>query len=272
MNKQFKFVKGVKVNDKIEWTDYTWNVVGGCQHACRWDMPDGSTAICYAESTAKALKSDTFFQHGFNHHYFHPSRLEEPLKMKTPSRIFLDSMSDLMGHWVKDEEIEAVLDIARRAPWHTFQLLTKNAPRLLKFDFPDNVWAGVSAPPSHMNGRPLSDAQRSLYVQKALDVMLQVKASTRWMSVEPLSYNISHDFWLWQRATKDENNNPRPFPLEWAVIGAATNGRTVYQPEPIWVSSILDALGSYNTPVFFKGNLRGNKAAFPWREEFPDGA
>ncbi len=267
MNKQDKGKGG----RGIEWTDYTWNPVAGCKHACRWTMPDGSVAKCYAEEVAEGI-AQSAYPLGFAHHYWKPALLAEPYRLKTPSRIFLDSMSDLMGHWVKDEEIEAVLDIARRAPWHTFQLLTKNAPRLLKFDFPDNVWAGVSAPPSHMNGRPLSDAQRSLYVQKALDVMLQVKASTRWMSIEPLSYNISHDFWLWQRATKDENNNPRPFPLEWAVIGAATNGRTVYQPEPIWVSSILDALGGYNTPVFFKGNLRGNKAAVPWREEFPNGA
>lgn len=26
----------------IEWTDYTWNPVGGCQHKCRWQMPDHS--------------------------------------------------------------------------------------------------------------------------------------------------------------------------------------------------------------------------------------
>lgn len=269
MNKQFKFVKGVKVNDKIEWCDYTWNVVGGCQHACRWVMPDGSTAICYAESTANALRSDHFFQHGFEHHYYHESRLKEPAAMKTPSKIFIDSMSDLMGSWVPEDQIKAVLDVCAQCPQHTFQLLTKNAPRLLKFEYPDNVWVGVSAPPSHMNGKVLNENMRSAYVQKALDVMLQVKANTRWMSIEPLSYDIASDFYLWQRATKESSYFTRPLPLEWAVIGAATKGRNVYQPEPIWVERAITILDRYEVPVFFKGNLKGNAAANPWREEFP---
>jgi hypothetical protein len=31
----------------------------------------------------------------------------------------------------------------------------------------------------------------------------------------------------------------------------------------------LDVAHHYGTPVFFKWNLIGNKAADPWREEFP---
>ncbi len=92
-----------------------WNVIGGCKHRCRWEMPDGSVAICYAEEVANALRSDKFYPQGFENHYYHPDRLTEPLKVKTPAKIFLDSMSDLMGHWVPDEQIEAVLDIARKA-------------------------------------------------------------------------------------------------------------------------------------------------------------
>lgn len=43
MNKQ-KTAKG----RGIEWTDYTWNPVRGCQHGCRWTMPDGTIAKCYS--------------------------------------------------------------------------------------------------------------------------------------------------------------------------------------------------------------------------------
>ncbi len=113
MNKQQKSV----TKRGIEWTDFTWNVIGGCKHRCRWEMPDGSVAICYAEEVANALRSDKFYPQGFENHYYHPDRLTEPLKVKTPAKIFLDSMSDLMGHWVPDEQIEAVLDIARKAHW-----------------------------------------------------------------------------------------------------------------------------------------------------------
>src|SRR5258708_28712194 len=114
----------------IEWTDYTWNPVGGCQHGCRWHMPDGTIAECYAENVAERV-SQTAYSKGFKYHYWRPQALEEPLKLKTPAKIFLHSMSDLMGHWVPAEHIEQVLDICRRADQHIFQLLTKNAPRLL---------------------------------------------------------------------------------------------------------------------------------------------
>ncbi|PJF34642.1 MAG: hypothetical protein CUN49_14625, partial [Candidatus Thermofonsia Clade 1 bacterium] len=211
MNKQRKSEK----RRGIEWTDYTWNPVGGCKHACRWQMPDGSTAICYAESLAERFTSG--YPNGFAHHYWRPQALSEPLKLKQPAKIFLDSMSDLMGHWVPDEQVAAVLETCRQAHWHSFQLLTKNAPRLLDFDFPPNVWVGVSAPPSFMLGKQLSHTQQIRMLKRQLKVLAQVHASVRWMSIEPLSFDIA------------------PFlegaPLDWAVIGAATNGARTYQPE-----------------------------------------
>lgn len=247
MNKQ------AKSNSKrgIEWTDFTWNPVGGCQHGCRWVMPDGTVAECYAETVAERVAQNAY-PHGFEHHYWRPEVLDEPLKLAKPSRIFLDSMSDLMGHWVSDEEIEAVLDICSKAYWHQFQLLTKNAPRLLKFKFPSNVWVGVSAPPSIMFGNRLSLEQQARMLSRMLDVLNQVDVPVRWMSIEPLSFDIAP-------LLKGSN-------LAWAVIGAATNGAKAYQPEPQWVENVLDVLDAEGTRVFFKGNLDWS----PWREEFPE--
>lgn len=246
----------------IEWTDFTWNPVTGCQHACEWVMPDNSIAECYAKTIADKFRSDKFMPHGFEAHGFHPERLEEPLKLKTPARIFLDSFSDLMGHWVPDEQVEQVLDVCRQARWHTFQLLTKNAPRLLKFDFPPNVWVGVSAPPSHMFGKPLSHEQQVKMAMAQLHALYQLahRVPVRWMSIEPLSFDIAETLWgALELATPD-----------WLVIGAASNGPKTYQPDPAWLRNLLDYAGE-DTPVFFKGNLRGNPAANPWREEFPGG-
>ena len=45
---------------KIEWTDFTWNPVGGCRHACRWKMPDGTIARCYAESFVEQNRKPGF--------------------------------------------------------------------------------------------------------------------------------------------------------------------------------------------------------------------
>ena len=94
MNKQYSIVDGQRVNSKIEWTDYTWNPISGCQHGCRWHMPDGSTAICYAESVANSIAESAYPQ-GFEHHYWKPNLLTEPLSVKEPSRIFVGSMADV---------------------------------------------------------------------------------------------------------------------------------------------------------------------------------
>lgn len=246
MNKQQKTSGG----RGIEWTDYTWNPVQGCKHRCRWTMPDGTIAECYAETVANRVAQKAYAE-GFEHHYWSPHKLKEPLGVKEPSHIFLDSMSDLMGHWVPEGEILQVLEICREAHWHTFQLLTKNAPRLLEFEFPENVWIGVSAPPSQMFGKPLTFKQQQRMVIRQRDILDKVNVPVRWMSIEPLSFDIAP-------LLKDS-------PLEWAVIGAATNGRRTYQPEPEWVENVLEVLDAQNTAVFFKGNLD-----WPlWREEYP---
>lgn len=275
MNKQGKLItlNGLtKVTGGIEWTKtihpdgnkqrgYTWNVISGCHHDCRWTMPDGSTAICYAKAVAEGV-AQAAYPFGFEHHYFHPHRLEEPLKVTQPARIFLDSMSDLMGAWVPEAEINQVLSVCSQAHWHQFQLLTKNAPRLLRFAFPSNVWVGVSSPPDWMNGGALSRRAQERMLEKALDVLTQVadlhlletgRRLVTFMSFEPLSWDVAP---IVRRY---------PDALRWAIIGAASNGRVKVQPEAGHVENLLAVLDERGCPVFFKGNLEWE----PWRERFP---
>lgn len=240
----------------IEYVHYTWNAVGGCFHRCEWQMPDNSIAVCYAKSVAEGLAQQHYPQ-GFEAHYFRPDKLDEPLRVKKPARIFLDSMADLMGHWVPDDHIRAVLDTVRKADWHDFLLLTKNAPRLLQFaaEFPPNLWVGVSLPPTFFMGKQLSHDQQVRMFSKSLDVLAEVgqHVPVTWMSFEPLSWDVAEELWR------------RPTILKWAVIGAATNGAQAYQPEKRWVQRLLSALNTQHCPVFFKGNLQWSS----WREEFP---
>jgi protein gp37 len=102
-----------------------------------------------------------------------------------------------------------------------------------------------------MFGKPLSLSQQKRMVKRQMEVLRQVNVAVRWMSIEPLSFDIAPLL--------------RDSKLQWAVIGAASNGRTTYQPEPEWVQNVLDTLIPQKTAIFFKGNLRWHE----WREEFP---
>lgn len=240
----------------IEWTEYTWNPVGGCAHECKWRMPDGHIAQCYAKGIAEGLARSTY-PSGFAHHYWRPEALSEPLVLRRPSKIFLDSMSDLMGAWVPEEQIRKVLETVWQADWHTFQLLTKNAPRLLKFrnEFPPNLWVGVSLPPTYFLGRELTQRQQRNLYGRSLDVLARLKetVSVTWMSFEPLSFDAA------------ESLQHHDVPIDWAVIGAASNGSTYFQPDYEHAVNLLNVLNEYNVPVFFKGNLKARRI----RREFP---
>lgn len=249
MNKQFNQRTGSR---GIEWCDFTWNTIGGCLHQCAWTMLEGSTAACYAKGIAEGVARASYTE-GFEKHYFRADKLGQPLNENSPSIIFPDSMSDLAGHWVPEKQIHQVLAIIAQAHWHQFAMLTKNAPRLLQLKsvLPPNFWAGVSSPPDFMWGQPLSRRQQEKMVHRQLRVLEKLSLPVLWMSIEPLSWDIAPLL--------------RDCPLGWVVIGAATNGRKTYQPDPRQVESLLQTLDDQNIPVFFKGNLDWS----PWREDFP---
>lgn len=260
-----------KAPGMIEWTrirnadgsvrrGYTWNVVAGCLHDCEWVMPSGERAECYAKTVAEKFKQH--YPQGFAHDYWHPERLNEPSKILEPAGIFPDSMADLMGNWVEAGHREAIFDVMRATPQHIYQCLTKNAPGYTRkgMSLPPNMWAGVSSPPDHMLGADLNDNQKARYLHRALDVLkwLADDGHTTWMSFEPLSQD-------WAGVVAEY-----PGALQWAVIGAASNGRKEYPPEEAHVRKLIDVLDAQGTAVFFKGNLRSLKwAADNWREDFP---
>lgn len=254
MNKQKK-----ATGRGIEWTDYTWNPIRGCFHACQWRMPDGTIANCYAEDVASRVAGHAY-PLGFEHHYWQPKLIGEPARVKEPSKIFVGSMADVFGHWVPDDQIETVLDVARSyANWHTYQFLTKNPRRLLTKDFTANCWIGASSPPDFMWNKPLSIDQRERMLRITLETFDQMSDEpVTWMSAEPLSWDITP-------ILKDY-----PYALDWIVIGAASNGRTYYPPDERHVEKLVDYCDNLGISVFFKGNLRSLPwAREHWREDFP---
>ncbi len=130
-------------NSSIEWTEATWNPLTGCTKispGCKY---------CYAERFAKRLQriGNPHYKNGFAL-TMHPGSLELPLSWKKPRTIFVNSMSDLFHDDVPFEFIRNVFEVMRRANWHSYQILTKRADRLLelshKLDWPEQIWMGVS--------------------------------------------------------------------------------------------------------------------------------
>ena len=256
MNKQ-KPPKG------IEWTriqrgdttlnGYTWNPTGGCKHGCTWQMPDGSIIECYAKTIAERFTRA--YDRGFEHHYWRPHNLNAPLKVKEPAGIFVGSMADLFGHWVPEEQIRQVIEVMHKADWHTFQTLSKFPIRLPQFNpFPENVWVGVSIPAGHLMSATGGGRALAAYLRH----MQKIEADVRFMSIEPLWFDVAPVFEEW---LKEKGK----LPFEWVTIGAASNGRKIFQPKSEWTASLIRLLDEQNIPIFFKGNMEWEE----WRDGFP---
>jgi len=127
----------------IEWTQTTWNPVTGCSKT------SPGCLHCYAERMARRLQAmgQPNYAQGFQP-TLHPHMLDLPLRWKTPSVIFVNSMSDLFHEQIPSGFIQDVFDRMNRSPQHTFQVLTKRSRRLrgLSPDLPwtPNIWMGVS--------------------------------------------------------------------------------------------------------------------------------
>ena len=88
--------------------------------------------------------------------------------------------------------------------------------------------------------------------------MRKIEARVRFMSIEPLWFDVAPVFEQWLSEEGD-------LPFEWAIIGAATNGSQVFQPDTSWTARLIAILDSVEIPIFFKGNLEWDD----WRDGFP---
>lgn len=256
----------------IEWTrvwgrpGFTSNVVRGCQHQCRWKMPDGTIAICYAEEVARLI-ARKHYPKGFEHISYHENEFLAMAGYKKPAGIFIDSQSDLFGLSVESKIISQMIHFVREHPRHIFFSLTKNPARLKEFatahhlPWPKNLWVGISSPPSYMFGKELTLLQQTKMLEHWLQDLEKCPAVYRWISIEPLAFDVAPIL--------------KNFPglLDWAVLGAASRGGIYFQPDENYFTRALAVLDEKNIPVFFKGNLSIEMAirlAGKWRVEFPD--
>ena len=200
----------------IEWTDYTWNPVPGCEHGCPY---------CYARPMAHRFYPPEI---GFKPHFW-PERLDEPMRLLKPSKIFVTSMGDLFGKWVPDEWIEAVLETVEACPQHTFQFLTKNPERMIG-RWPDNCWMGATA------------TDQAMFDKASWFLSFIPNNAVKFISCEPLLGPIRlTNKWGYEH-------------LNWIIIGAMTGPKAV-KPKEIWIWRLIEDAAEHNIPVFAKANL-----------------
>jgi protein gp37 len=183
----------------IEWTDKTWNPTTGCNKI------SPGCLHCYAEALTQRFPKN--FSNGFDL-TLHPGRLSEPLRWRTPSRVFVNSMSDLFHEEVPIDYIKKVFDVIQSTPWHVYQILTKRPERLRELvselSFPENIWLGVSI-------------ENQNYVNR-LDFLREVNVSVRFISCEPLLGPLNLDLTgiHWVIVGGESGQKHRPMEMDWA--------------------------------------------------------
>lgn len=152
----------------INWTTLTWNVFSGCEKVTE------GCKFCYAEKIAEQKRGTLAFPNGFDLTY-RPHKINEPRKLKAPSLIFVNSMSDLFWEKVPELWVDQILEVIRETPQHQYQVLTKRPERMAAYfktrSVPSNFWAGTTI-----------ESGRTAY---RLDALRQVDAEIRFLSVEP---------------------------------------------------------------------------------------
>jgi len=203
-------------NTGIEWTDKTWNPTTGC------DKVSAGCKHCYAEAITERFTHN--FPNGFKL-TLHEDRIDQPRHWRKPSRIFVNSMSDLFHEEVPLEFLHKVFQVMRETPQHIYQILTKRHKRLTQLadslTWSPNIWMGVSV-----------ESQRHV---NRVNALRNIPAAVKFLSCEPLLGAL----------TLDLTN------INWVIVGGES-GRNHRPIEKEWVEDILQQCQHEDVAFFFK--------------------
>ena len=220
---------------KIEWTDYSWNFVTGCNKV------SAGCKNCFAETMAKRFWKDR----KFTDVRIDESKLKLPLHLKKPRMIFVNSMSDLFHEKISFDVIDKVFEIMVGCLRHKFQILTKRPERMLRYISQtfkpqyrneymlNNIWFGVSV-------------ENQQTADERIPLLLQTPAAVRWLSIEPMLEKIDLDpAQMFMDKVRGRET------IDWIVIGCES-GHNRRECKIEWVESIVNQCKSTNVPVFVK--------------------
>ena len=205
----------------IEWTEMTWNPTTGCTKVT------AGCKFCYAEVMAKRLQAMGVpkYEKGFKL-AVHDDALNVPYTWRGSKMVFVNSMSDLFHSDVPLSFIKKVFTVMNDNPQHTFQILTKRADLLLRYNdelnWTSNIWMGVSVEDERVLNR--------------IDYLIQTDARVKFLSCEPLIGPLP---------------NLNLFGIDWVIVG----GESGRKPRPMdvdWVVEIHEKCRDADVAFFFK--------------------
>ncbi|MDQ7818722.1 MAG: phage Gp37/Gp68 family protein [Melioribacteraceae bacterium] len=224
-------------NTKIEWANKVWNPVTGCNKVSR------GCKNCYAEIMHRRLtkmnpqKYNKPFLDGA---FPHVQSLEIPLHWKKPTKIFVNSMSDLFHPQVPFSFVNDIMSVIEQCPQHKFIILTKRPENALRYTQEsnytfeaNNIWLGVS----------IEDQQTA---DERIPLLLQIPANIRFISAEPLIGDINLEVWIHKCLTNGCGDK-----IDWVIVGGES-GKSARPLHPDWVRSIRDNCKALGIKFFFK--------------------
>lgn len=259
---------GVFVNrSKIEWCDYTWNPITGCQHNCPYCYAKKMTArfagnirlnkmakkdysiVPAANGSEDLYVLDAPMLNETGHPLVYPFGFAPTLhryrmntldKLKMGNNIFVGAMADMFGAWVPQQWIEEIFAECLKYPQHNYMFLTKNPQRYYELEqagilpHTANMWYGTSV----TTVQQMEDA-------KSVFAKLPLAIST-FFSIEPILEDVASAE-SWQDAILE---------TEWIIIGAQT-GRDKEKviPKREWISKVVLTSADKGIPVFMKDSL-----------------
>jgi len=260
----------------IEWTDASWNPVTGCSKV------SAGCKNCYAERYFKR----PYPKRKFTDVSTHPERLDWPLRWRgskqakaegRPSRIFVNSMSDLFHESVPFDFMTAAL-LEMSLSGHTFQILTKRPSRMQRFfrewDANVEILAHDTWPSNDFYDRTIQTLARSkmrlpipnvwfgvsVEDQKTADeripILLQTPAAVRWVSYEPALGPVDFEKYVNREIGSGQSAGDSRLPtsdcrLDWIVAGGESGPRA-RPPHPDWFRTVRDQCQAAGVPFFFK--------------------
>lgn len=214
----------------ISWTDVTWNPVHGCHkvsEGCRF---------CYAERISLKFghtKKPWTKANASENVLLKPAKLRDPYNLKKPSRVFVNSMSDLFHEAIPDDYRARIFAVMLDNPQHTFQVLTKRPENAAAWD---QAWQDTLTALAHEgNEKAAQTLERwpspwapniwmgtSVENEKAvprIEALRQCGAKVRFVSAEPLigplgTVDLAGIHWL--IVGGESGDAFRPMDMHWA--------------------------------------------------------